>query len=98
VIRHLLLPGFSQRFTFAGVKSPMNRTRLGFRISKIDIGEMWRASALLLTILMTIAFFTGCETNKKEQAKSNSVLRETPPGHEIHGEVGAMYGASARRH
>ena len=76
----------------------MNRTRLGFRISKIDNGDMLRPFALLLTILMTIAFFSGCETTKKEQAESNSVLREAPPGHEIHGEVGAMYGQSASRH
>ena len=76
----------------------MNRGRLGTRVSKIDIADVLRASALLLLILMTITFFTGCETNK-EQADSNSVIQKAPgSASEVHGEVGAMYGASASRH
>jgi hypothetical protein len=76
----------------------MNRAGFGFRVSKIDIADVLRASALLLLILMTITFFSGCETSK-EQADSSSVIQKGPSsGQEVHGEVGAMYGATASRH
>ena len=68
----------------------MNRVRLGFRISKIDIADLLRASALLLTILMLIAFFSACAN--REEADSNSVIRKSEGDHEIRGEVGATYG------
>jgi hypothetical protein len=70
----------------------MHKARFGSRLSRIDIPDFLRASSLLLALLMVIAFFVGCETTKKEQADSNSVLREAPRGGEVHGEVGAMYG------
>jgi hypothetical protein len=76
----------------------MHRGRRGFQISKIDIADALRASALLLLILMTIAFFTGCETNK-QQADSNSIMQKAPSsGQQVHGEAGVMYAASASRH
>jgi hypothetical protein len=75
----------------------MNRVPSRLCIRKIDIVELARATVILLAILMTIIFFAGCQT-KKEQADSNSVLREGPSDHEIHGEVGAMYDQGASRH
>jgi hypothetical protein len=76
----------------------MHRGRRGFQISKIDIADALRASALLLLILMTIAFFIGCEANK-EEADSNSIMQKAPrSGQQVHGEAGVMYGASASRH
>ena len=72
--------------------------RFGSRINKIDFVDVLRACALILVIFMTITFFAGCETNK-EQADSNSVIQKAPSSApEVHGEVGAMYGASASRH
>ena len=72
--------------------------RFGSRINKIDFVDVLRACALILVIFMTITFFAACETNK-EQADSNSIMQKGPSsGQEVHGEAGAMYGASASRH
>jgi hypothetical protein len=72
--------------------------RFGSRINKIDFVDILRACALILVIFMTITFFAGCETANKQQADSNSMIQKGPSGQEIHGEVGAMYGAGASRH
>jgi hypothetical protein len=72
----------------------MKRSRWGFRIRSIDMVETLRAGALLLTILMAITFFAGCESSKPKQAGDNSIIKEPDKGHEIHGEVGAVYGRS----
>ena len=72
--------------------------RFGSRINKIDFVDVLRACALILIILMTITFFSACETANKQQADSSSMIQKAPSGQEIHGEVGAMYGASASRH
>jgi|GEM_PF-1731818 hypothetical protein len=72
--------------------------RFGSRINKIDFVDILRACALILVIFMTITFFAGCETANKQEADSNSMIRKAPSGQEVHGEVGAMYGASASRH
>jgi hypothetical protein len=72
----------------------MRRSRLGFRVRKIDVVETLRAGALLLTILMAITFFAGCESSKPKQANENSIIKEPDKGHEVHGEVGAVYGRS----
>ena len=80
----------------------MNRARLGFRISKIDppspsygaasIADALRAGALVLLILMAIAFFAGCAS--REEVGSDGVIRKQEGDHEIHGEAGAYYGRS----
>ncbi len=38
----------------------------------------------------------SCATKQTAQVDPNSVIREPESDHEIHGEVGVMYGASAR--
>jgi hypothetical protein len=76
----------------------MHRAQLRFICSKIDIAHVFRLSSVLAVILMVVAFFAGCETTKNERADSNSMIQKTDSGHEVHGEVGAMYGASASRH
>jgi len=48
-----------------------------------------------LIVLLTVAFLTGCETTKKDQADAHSIISEPDKGSETHGEVRAMYGASA---
>jgi hypothetical protein len=72
----------------------MKRSRWRFRLRSIDVVESLRASALLLTILMAIAFFAGCESSEPKQANENSIIKEPDKGHEVHGEVGAVYGRS----
>jgi len=50
-----------------------------------------------LLVLLFITFLVGCaNTNSTAQADPNSIIRQPENFHEIHGEVGAMYGASAR--
>jgi hypothetical protein len=47
--------------------------------------------------VILIAFWSllsGCADTK--QADSNSILRNPESDHEVHGEVGAMYGHTAR--
>lgn len=49
----------------------------------------------LLIALPIVALLANCETTKKDEADTGSILREPDTGGETHGEVGAMYGASA---
>ncbi len=63
---------------------------------KIDMLDVIRISAVLSFIFMVITFFAAC-AEKREQADSSSILREGPSGHEVHGEVGAMYGQGISR-
>jgi len=50
-----------------------------------------------LLALLFIAFLAGCaNTNSTAQADPNSIIRQPENSHEIHGEVGAMYGTTAR--
>lgn len=49
----------------------------------------------LLFVVLSFAFLTGCESTKKDQADGHSIIREPDKGGETHGEVSAMYGASA---
>jgi hypothetical protein len=65
------------------------------RHRKIDIVDVFRLGSVLALVLMVTAFFAGCETTRNERADSNSMIQKTESGHEVHGEVGAMYGASA---
>jgi uncharacterized membrane protein affecting hemolysin expression len=76
----------------------MHRAKLRFICINIDIAHVFRLSSVLAVILMVVAFFAGCETTKDEQADANSMIQEPSSGHEVHGEVGAMYGTSASRH
>jgi hypothetical protein len=75
----------------------MKRIRLGFPIGHPGLAGMLRGSSILITILMAIVFFASCETTKRDQADANAVIREPDKGHEVHGEVGAMYGSSLGR-
>jgi len=52
----------------------------------------------LLVILIALSpLLPGCANTKPvAQADSKSIIRQAEANHEIHGEVGVMYGASAR--
>jgi hypothetical protein len=55
-------------------------------------------SARLFAILITSwSLLSGCaDTKQAAQGDSNSILRKSESDHEVHGEVGVMYGHSAR--
>jgi hypothetical protein len=69
---------------------------MGFLSGKIDIFDFCRIGCVAATILMAVVFFAGCETDKTAQSESNSIMQKPDSDREVHGEVGAMYGASAR--
>lgn len=68
-----------------------------FAIRETHIARMWRRLFFVMAVLCT-GFFASCETTKKDQADANAVIREPDKSHEIHGEVGAMYGSNLGRH
>ena len=48
-------------------------------------------------LIASWSVLSGCaDTKQAAQADSNSVLRQQENDHEVHGEVGAMYGHTAR--
>jgi hypothetical protein len=52
---------------------------------------------LLGAATLCFALLSGCANTKQaEQSDSKSILRKADSGQEIHGEVGAMYGARVR--
>ena len=65
----------------------MNRVRLLFRISKVDIVDALRAGALVVLIVMTITFFAGCVT--EEIGPDGSVIKKRKTNRQTHGEAGA---------
>ncbi len=63
---------------------------------KIDMLNSLRFYSVVCVIALVIVFFSACAT-KSDEADSNSIIREGPSGHEVHGEVGAMYGQGTSR-
>jgi hypothetical protein len=52
---------------------------------------------LLALLIASWSLLSSCaETKQDLQTDSNSVLRKADSDHEVHGEVGVMYGHSAR--
>jgi hypothetical protein len=52
---------------------------------------------LFVILIASWSLLSGCaDTKQAAQADSNSILREPESDHEVHGEVGAMYGHTAR--
>ena len=52
---------------------------------------------LLVALIASWSLLSGCaDTKQAVQADSNSVLRQQESDHEVHGEVGVLYGHSAR--
>jgi hypothetical protein len=48
-------------------------------------------------LIASWSLLSGCaDTKQAAQADSNSILRKPESDHEVHGEVGVMYGHSAR--
>jgi hypothetical protein len=52
---------------------------------------------LLVALIASWSLLSGCANTKQAaQADSNTVLRQSESDHEVHGEVGVMYGHTAR--
>jgi hypothetical protein len=52
---------------------------------------------LLVALIASWSLLSGCaDTKQAVQADSNSLLRQSDSDHEVHGEVGVLYGHSAR--
>jgi ribosomal protein L35AE/L33A len=73
----------------------MKPCSLAFRHRLFPFFKVLRGGCVLLAISMMIVFFSGCESTKSaSQSGDNTILREPESGHQIHGEVGAVYGHS----
>jgi len=64
-------------------------------MTKIEMGTVLaRAFVIFISIW---SLLSGCaDTKQAAQADSNSLLQKPESDHEVHGEVGVMYGHSAR--
>jgi uncharacterized lipoprotein YajG len=51
---------------------------------------------VLVILIASWSLLSGCAETKQAQADSNPLLRQPESEHEVHGEVGVMYGHSAR--
>jgi hypothetical protein len=54
------------------------------------------AQVFFLILFACCSLLSGCATKQAAQTDSTSIIREPESSHEVYGEVGAMYGASAR--
>jgi len=75
------------------VRRPGSAIRPQFDLSfkKIEMRKM--LTRVLVTFIAAWSLLSGCANS---QADSNSILHEPESDHEVHGEVGAMYGHTAR--
>jgi hypothetical protein len=64
-------------------------------MKKIEMGHvLTRAFVIFISVW---SLLSGCaDTKQGAQADSDSILQKPESDHEVHGEVGAMYGHGAR--
>jgi hypothetical protein len=85
-------------FYSVGLTCAMASGRSTYRIEDRPSGMSMRFLFLFFAV-SCFALLAGCETSKPQaQSEANSLIQEPASGHEIHGEIGAMYGQSASRH
>ncbi len=51
---------------------------------------------MFVILIASWSLLSGCATKQASQTDPNSIIREPESSREVHGEVGVMYGASAR--
>jgi hypothetical protein len=57
----------------------------------------WRLQGLLLILIASWSVLSGCaDTKQKTHADSNAVFRQSENDTKVHGEVGVLYGHTAR--
>ncbi|PYK21143.1 MAG: hypothetical protein DME55_00180 [Verrucomicrobia bacterium] len=72
-----------------------SRLQVDLRIEKIEMGNVLVREFVILISVWSL--LSGCvDTKQTAQADSNSVLRQSESDHEVHGEVGVLYGHTAR--
>ncbi len=72
-----------------------SQVQIDLRMKKIEIGNVLARAVIIFISVWSL--LSGCaDTKQAAQADSNSILREPESDHEVHGEVGAMYGHSVR--
>ena len=76
-----IVPGRDQR----------SRLQFDLRVNKIKIGNVFAWALVILISVWTL--LSGCANT---QADSDSTLQKPDNDHEVHGEVGGMYGHTAR--
>jgi hypothetical protein len=84
-------------FYSVGLTRAMASGRSTYRIEDRHSGMSMRFLFLFFAV-SCFALLAGCETSKPQASDANSLIQEPASGHEIHGEIGAMYGQSASRH
>jgi hypothetical protein len=76
-------------------RNQRSRLQIDLRIKKIEMENVLARAFVIFISLWSL--LSGCaSTRQAAQADSNSSLREPESDHEAHGEVGVMYGHSAR--
>ena len=71
------------------------RLQFDLRIEKIEMGNVLVRGFMIL--LSVWSLLSGCaDTKQASDSDSSSVLSKQENDHEVHGEVGAMYGHTAR--
>src|SRR5207247_7969802 len=72
-----------------------SRLQIDLRMKKIEMGNVLARACVIFISVWSL--LSGCaDTKQAAEADSNSILRKTETDHEVHGEVGVMYGHSAR--
>ena len=67
------------------------RPQFDFSFDKIEMRKM--VTRVLVILIAAWSLLSGCANS---QADSDSTLHEPESNHEVHGEVGALYGHTAR--
>jgi hypothetical protein len=76
-------------------RSQRSRVQIDLRMKKIEMGNV--PARTFVIFISAWSLLSGCAgTKQSAQADSNSILRKSESDHEVHGEVGVMYGHSAR--
>ena len=76
-------------------RNQRSRVQFDLRMKKIEMGNVLARAFVIF--ISAWSFLPGCaDTKQFAQADSNSILRKSDSDHEVHGEVGVMYGHSAR--
>src|SRR5215510_1031557 len=71
------------------------RLQFDLRITKVEMGTVFVRE--LMVLISVWSLLSGCaDTKQAPQADSDSILHKPDSDHEVHGEVGVMYGHTAR--
>ena len=76
-------------------RNQRSRVQIDLRMKKIEMGNVLARAFVIF--ISAWSLLSGCaDTKQSAQADSNSILSKSESDQEVHGEVGVMYGHSAR--